>query len=122
LECDGVPFPEVQWNDMVVAFCCEVLDVVLHMSANNPARNVVRFFDGPHWIELRPTMDGRLVAEAGSRHSGLGWTCVTVLNDFVNTLKAVCSEIVDSSIERGWGEQPDVRRLATALGSSGHGE
>lgn len=115
LECKGTAFPEVGWNDMAVAFACELLDVARHLRVNDPECKRVRFFDGPFWVDLRLAEDGRLAVAAGSRYPDAYWKCITSLGEFVSTLEVASSEIVNSCVERGWTDQDDVRRLAAMV-------
>jgi hypothetical protein len=47
IEIYGEPFPEVDWNDMPVAFLVEFLAAVRSVQDSTGINRRVRFFDGP---------------------------------------------------------------------------
>lgn len=109
----GYSFPEEGWNDMPVAFLVELFDAVSSAGRGKGVRQRVRFFDGPFWLDLTG-QDGELITIAANAHGSDHASTVSV-SDVSRSLAAVCGELVRVCLERGWGEQMDVRRLQVHL-------
>ncbi|MCB5170353.1 hypothetical protein LG634_36870 [Streptomyces bambusae] len=106
VDVGGVAVPEAGWNDMPVVFLAELLDAVAEVSRGEGRRRRVRFFDGPFWIDLTGTGDGRVTVSAH------GHVAVTVdARDLGQSLAAACAELLHACRARGWEDHPDVRRL-----------
>lgn len=105
----GYPFPESNWNDMPVAFLVELLDAVAFVRHAEGRRRRVRFFDGPFWIDLVGRGDGAVSVSANAH--GADKEATVSAHDMAQSLAAIRIELVRACLERGWGEQMDVRRL-----------
>ncbi|WP_128559257.1 hypothetical protein [Streptomyces triticagri] len=105
----GYAFPESHWNDMAVALLVELLDAVDSLAQDAERRIRVRFFDGPFHIDLAGLGGGVLHASAsidGTERQG-----TVDLGELRQSLKRLGAELAATCVERGWGEEMDVRRL-----------
>ncbi|MFI8235440.1 hypothetical protein ACIGDI_42330 [Streptomyces sp. NPDC085900] len=109
IDISGCPFPESNWNDMPVAFIVELIDAVSFVRQAEGRRRRVRFFDGPFWIDLVGRGDGAVNVSANAH--GADKKVTVSVHDMARSLTAVRTELVRACLERGWGEQMDVRRL-----------
>jgi hypothetical protein len=109
INISGYPFPESNWNDMPVAFLVELLDAVAFVRHAEGRRRRVRFFDGPFWIDLVGRGDGAVSVSANAH--GADKEATVSAHDMAKSLAAIRIELVRACLERGWGEQMDVRRL-----------
>ncbi|WP_433510208.1 hypothetical protein ACQP2T_40905 [Nonomuraea sp. CA-143628] len=109
IDISGCSFPESNWNDMPVAFLVELLDAVAYVSAAEGRRRRVRFFDGPFWIDL--VGQGVGVISISVNAHGAGRSATASAHGVTQSLSAVRDDLVRVCLERGWGEQADVRRL-----------
>ncbi|GAA2109640.1 hypothetical protein [Streptomyces synnematoformans] len=109
IDISGCPFPESNWNDMPVAFLMEFLDSVSFVRQAEGRRRRVRFFDGPFWVDLVGQGDG-VVKISANAHGAERRTTVSA-HEIAEALEAVRIDLVRVCLERGWGEQMDVRRL-----------
>ncbi|WP_146075692.1 hypothetical protein [Streptomyces sp. Ru62] len=109
IEISGSPFPEANWNDMPVAFLAELIDALAFARQAAGRSTRVRFFDGPFWIDLVGRGDDSVSVSANSH--GAGEEATVSAQDMARSLAAVREKLVRACLERGWGEQMDVRRL-----------
>lgn len=105
----GFHFPESNWNDMPVAFLVELIGAVSFVHQAEGRRRRVRFFDGPFWIDLAGLGDGAVNVSANAH--GADKKATVSAHDMARSLTAVRIELVRACLERGWGDQMDVRRL-----------
>lgn len=112
LECDDKRFPEYLWNDLVVAFACDLFDNLRCLGRDRPGPLRVRFFDGPFWVDLALDLRGPLRITAGSQRPALAWGCVSDAKQAIDGVAETCSDILSSCISSGWEANDDVRRLA----------
>ena len=105
----GCHFPESNWNDMPVAFLVELIDAVDFVRQAEGRCRRVRFFDGPFWIDLVGLGDGAVNVSANGHCAGKKATVSA--HDMARSLAEVRIELVRACLERGWGDQMDVRRL-----------
>ncbi|MDX2290901.1 MULTISPECIES: hypothetical protein [Streptomyces] len=112
VEISGLAFPEPHWNDMPVAFLAELLDAVAHVRSGDGDRRRVRFFDGPFWLDLVGRENGGTLEVTVNASGTSGARVVAVdAQEAARSLAAVRDELVRACLQRGWGDQMDVRRL-----------
>lgn len=106
-------FPEFKWNDLAVAVAVETLVAIRDVFDGANLRRRVRFFDGPFWVDFTRDRTDEFSIAFGEK--------LTVGSDgfeFGKTtrqIQAVCHNLLTECKARGWGEQDDVRRLASVL-------
>src|SRR5262245_42851085 len=112
LEIDGHPFPETKWNDLVLALVTELLEALRDAGRGGGRR--VRFFDGPHWIDLRGDDDGSVRLSTSDQHATT--IAATDLPGVIGQVQDTARELVALCERRGWSDLHDVRRLRLLTG------
>lgn len=114
LQSGGESFPETRWNDIAVAFVCEFSSAVMCVSDGQASSARVRFYDGPYWVELRTDTAGMIsltLGESSTTHATWEESTQEVV---MSTLRGA-EVLLDACHGRGWADQTDVIRLASAV-------
>lgn len=52
LDFGHIRFPEERWSDFVVVLACWWLEAIRNLENNNGKPAVLRFMDGPYWVDI----------------------------------------------------------------------
>lgn len=118
IEAADESFPEFRWNDMPVAFTCELTSALAAAKRREHFSKRVHFFDGPFWLLLDSSSSGELVVSLRGPGSEKVLNPLPVAETVENVLPMTLG-LLDACRARGWGENPDVVRLAGIVESLG---
>ncbi|MER5549755.1 hypothetical protein ABT072_47035 [Streptomyces sp. NPDC002589] len=114
IEVDGNPFPEVRWNDMLVAFTSDLVEVIASIVPGAAHSGRIRFYDGPFWIMVDRSAPGKLVVRQGEGAGEKGQAHLPA-DAVVQGVRLAASALLDACRMRQWADNLDVVRLARAL-------
>ncbi|UIX35157.1 hypothetical protein [Streptomyces sp. GQFP] len=116
IESCGEVFPEFEWNDMPVAFTCELASVLEAARGKSFRSGRVRFFDGPFWVMVDCPVPGECVVTLGGS-GGSKALAMIPMGKIVESVRSIARGLLEACHSRGWGGNPDVIRLANCLES-----
>ncbi|MEV7345363.1 hypothetical protein [Streptomyces sp. NPDC093544] len=116
IEAADEKFPEPGWNDMPVAFTCELTSALVAARERKFLSRQVRFYDGPFWLIVESSSPGDLVVTLGGSDGKKVLKPLPVAKALEHVFPTVLG-LLHTCRARGWGENPDVVSLAHVVAS-----
>lgn len=116
IETTDENFPELGWNDMSVAFTCELAGALAAAKGRKHSSKRVHFYDGPFSLIIDSSSAGGLVVSLRGSGSEKVLNPIPATKAVENVLPTALG-LLDACRARGWGENPDVVRLADVVAS-----
>ncbi|MFB7931651.1 hypothetical protein ACFC4C_21365 [Streptomyces sp. NPDC056039] len=114
IESADVRFPEYGWNDMAVAFTCELLSALKAAREGGTPTRRIRFYDGPFWLIVGSSAATGLTVKMESPGSSRTMQAIPT-SEAVEAALQSASGLLDACLARHWGDNPDVRRLSAIV-------